>query len=564
MTAEINFMVGGEAGQGVQSVGLLLAKAMARWGYHVFADQDYESRVRGGHNFFRIRASDVHVEAIRESVDILIALNKESIDMHRHELAKGGVIIYDGEKLPGLAGNDLINVPFAGLAKEEAGDAVMANTVALGAALGLFGYDLNLLNELLTGFFSGESGSKNIKAANAGYQTALRFEAAQKKMTRASDDKRMLLNGNEAMAVGAIAAGCKFMSAYPMTPITSIMEYLASRSAEFGLVVVPAEDEISAINMTVGAGFTGVRAMTATSGGGFCLMVEGLGLAAMTETPIVVIEGTRPGPAIGLPTRTEQGDLEFILHASHGEFPRVVFAPATVEDCFNLMTQAFNIADRYQLPVLLITDHYMANSYFTTDKFDLNKVHIDRGLLFDKNKSAGEYKRYAYTESGISPRAFPGDRDALVVADSDEHNEAGHLIEDAETRTKMMDKRFKKMAGLKQEIVPPRFYGADSAETLVIGWGSTYGVIKESAETLNKTGGSCSHLHLSQLWPFPAEAVSAAMNKAKRTYVIENNFTGQLAGLIREQTGLASNSILKYDGRPFTPEIILAELRKQR
>ena len=564
MTAEINFMVGGEAGQGVQSVGLLLAKAMARWGYHVFADQDYESRVRGGHNFFRIRASDVHVEAIRESVDILIALNKESIDMHRHELAKGGVIIYDGEKLPGLAGNDLINVPFAGLAKEEAGDAVMANTVALGAALGLFGYDLNLLNELLTGIFSGESGSKNIKAANAGYQTALRFEAAQKKMTRASDDKRMLLNGNEAMAVGAIAAGCKFMSAYPMTPITSIMEYLAARSAEFGLVVVPAEDEISAINMTVGAGYTGVRAMTATSGGGFCLMVEGLGLAAMTETPIVVIEGTRPGPAIGLPTRTEQGDLEFILHASHGEFPRVVFAPATVEDCFNLMTQAFNIADRYQLPVLLITDHYLANSYFTTDKFDLNKVHIDRGLLFDKNKSAGEYKRYAYTESGISPRAFPGDRDALVVADSDEHNEAGHLIEDAETRTKMMDKRFKKMARLKQEIVPPRFYGADSAETLVIGWGSTYGVIKESAETLNKTGGSCSHLHLSQLWPFPAEAVSAAMNKAKRTYVIENNFTGQLAGLIREQTGLASNSILKYDGRPFTPEIILAELRKQR
>jgi 2-oxoglutarate ferredoxin oxidoreductase subunit alpha len=497
-------------------------------------------------------------------VDILIALNKESIHMHRHELAKGGVIIYDGEKLPGLAGNDLINVPFAGLAKEEAGDAVMANTVALGAALGLFGYDLNLLNELLTGFFSGESGSKNIKAANAGYQTALRFEAAQKKMTRASDDKRMLMNGNEAMAVGAIAAGCKFMSAYPMTPITSIMEYLAARSAEFGLVVVPAEDEISAINMTVGAGYTGVRAMTATSGGGFCLMVEGLGLAAMTETPIVVIEGTRPGPAIGLPTRTEQGDLEFILHASHGEFPRVVFAPATVEDCFNLMTQAFNIADRYQLPVLLITDHYMANSYFTTDKFDLNKVHIDRGLLFDKNKSAGEYKRYAYTESGISPRAFPGDRDALVVADSDEHNEAGHLIEDAETRTKMMDKRFKKMARLKQEIVPPRFYGADSAETLVIGWGSTYGVIKESAETLNKTGGSCSHLHLSQLWPFPAEAVSAAMNKAKRTYVIENNFTGQLAGLIREQTGLASNSILKYDGRPFTPEIILAELRKQR
>ena len=563
---EINFMVGGEAGQGVQSVGFLLAKAMVRWGYHVFADQDYESRVRGGHNFFRIRAGNAPVAAIRESVDILIALNKESIDLHRHELAKGGVIIYDGEKLTGLAGNDLINVPFTNLAKEEAGDAVMANTVALGAALGLIGYDVNLLNELLTGFFSGESGAKNVKAANAGYQQAQKFEGAQKILARAGDDKRMLLNGNEAMAIGAIAAGCKFMAAYPMTPITSIMEYLAAHSAEFGLVVVPAEDEIAAMNMTVGASFTGVRAMTATSGGGFCLMVEGLGLAAMTETPVVVIEGTRPGPAIGLPTRTEQGDLDFILHASHGEFPRVVFAPATVEDCFNLTVQAFNIAEKYQLPVLLITDHYMANSYFTADKFDPGKVVIDRGLLFDKNKAAGgTYKRYAYTESGISPRVFPGNKDALVVADSDEHDEAGHLIEDAETRTKMMEKRFKKLDALKKEVVPHRFYGADSADTLLIGWGSTYGVIKESAETMNQTGGSCSHLHLSQVWPFPIEAVSNAMKKAKHTHVIENNFTGQLAGLIREQTGLAATgSILKYDGRPFTPEIILAELRKQR
>ncbi len=565
MTAEINFMVGGEAGQGVQSVGLLLAKAMARWGYHIFADQDYESRVRGGHNFFRIRASNVHVEAISESVDILIALNKESIDLHRHEIKKGGVIIYDGEKLPGLTGNDLINLPFTSLAKEEAGDAVMANTVALGVALGLIGYDLNLLNELLTGFFSGESGAKNVKAANAGYQLAQGFEGARKKLTSAGDDKRMLLNGNEAMSIGAIAAGCKFMAAYPMTPITSIMEYLAAHSAEFGLVVVPAEDEIAAINMTVGASFTGVRAMTATSGGGFCLMVEGLGLAAMTETPVVVIEGTRPGPAIGLPTRTEQGDLDFILHASHGEFPRVVFAPATVDDCFNLTAQAFNLAERYQLPVLLITDHYLANTYFTTDKFDLGKVTIDRGFLFDKNKTVGEYKRYVYTESGISPRAFPGNKDALVVADSDEHDEAGHLIEDAETRTRMMEKRFKKLDALKKEIIPPRFYGADTAETLLIGWGSTYGVIKEAAETMNQTGGSCSHLHLSQLRPFPAEAMAAVMKKAKRTYVIENNFTGQLAGLISEQTGLAATgSILKYDGRPFTPEIILRELRKQR
>jgi 2-oxoglutarate/2-oxoacid ferredoxin oxidoreductase subunit alpha len=563
MAAEINIMVGGEAGQGVQSVGFLMAKALARWGYHVFADQDYESRVRGGHNFFRVRAGDSHVEAINEALDILIALNKESIDLHRHEIKDSGVIIYDGEKITGIDGKNLVSIPMERLAKEAAGDTLMTNTVALGAALGLINFKFTILEELLYGFFSGETAVKNVQAAKAGYEYAQKLSVLQKKLTGAGSTKRMLLNGNEAMSIGAIAAGCKFMSAYPMTPITSIMEYLASRSEEYGLVMVPAEDEIAAINMVVGAAYTGVRAMTATSGGGFCLMVEGIGLAAMTETPIVVIEGQRPGPAIGLPTRTEQGDLEFILHASHGEFPRVVFAPATVDDCFWLTVKAFNLAEKYQLPVMIITDHYLANSYFTTDKFDLSKLTIDRGLLFTQNSAGDEYKRYALTFSGISPRAFPGNKDALVVADSDEHSEAGHIIEDAETRKNMMDKRLRKLNGLKQEIISPRFYGAEKADTLLIGWGSTYGVIKESVDILNKNGGSYCHLHLSQIWPFPVEAVASAMKNAHQSYVIENNATGQLAGLIRRETGLPTyGSILKYDGRPFTPEIILRELRK--
>jgi 2-oxoglutarate ferredoxin oxidoreductase subunit alpha len=563
MADEINIMVGGEAGQGVQSVGFLLAKALARWGYNVFADQDYESRVRGGHNFFRVRASDSPVEAVNETVDILVALNKETIDLHRQEIRDTGVIIYDGEKIEGLVGKNLVNVPAERLAKETAGDILMTNTVALGAALGLINVDFKILEEILAGFFSGENSIKNVKAAKAGYEFAQNESTYRKNLTRASDAKRMLLNGNEAMALGAIAAGCKFISAYPMTPVTSIMEYFAARSEEYGLMVVPAEDEISAINMVVGAAFTGVRAMTATSGGGFCLMVEGVGLAGMTETPIVVIEGQRPGPAIGLPTRTEQGDLNFILHASHGEFPRVVLAPATIDDCFWLIVQAFNLAEIYQLPVLIITDHYLANSYFTTNKFDLNKVKIDRGILFTENNTSGEYKRYAYTESGISPRAFPGNRDALVVADSDEHDEAGHLIEDAETRTKMMDKRLRKLYGLKGEIIPPRFYGSEKADTLLVGWGSTYGVIKESVDLLNRAGGSYSHLHLNQIWPFPVEAVTRAMKNVQHCYVIENNATGQLAGLIRRETGLSvRGNVLKYDGRPFTPGIIMRELRK--
>jgi 2-oxoglutarate ferredoxin oxidoreductase subunit alpha len=347
MASEINFMVVGEAGQGVQSVGFLLSKALTRWGYHIFADQDYESRVRGGHNFFRIRASDSPVEAIDEKVDILIALNKESVDLHLREIRDGGIIIYDGEKSGRIEGNNLINVPVEKLAKEAAGDVLMTNTVALGAALGIVDYDFTLLTELFTGFFKGETADKNVKAAGVGYQYVRKLYSNiyLEKLTRASETRRMLVSGNDALSIGAIAAGCKFISAYPMTPVTSIMEYFAAKSEEFGLVVVPAEDEIAAINMAIGAAYTGIRAMTATSGGGFCLMVEGVGLAGMTETPIVIVEGQRPGPAIGLPTRTEQGDLEFILHASHGEFPRVVFAPGNADDCFWLTIRAFNLAE---------------------------------------------------------------------------------------------------------------------------------------------------------------------------------------------------------------------------
>lgn len=564
MTGEINIMVGGEAGQGVQSVGFLLAKAFTRWGYYVFADQDYESRVRGGHNFFRVRASDSPVEAINEQVDILIAMNKESIDLHRREIGEGGLIIYDGDKIKDIKGNNLFSVPAEKLAKDSAGDTLMTNTVALGAVLGLVNYDLKLLDELLKEFFKGEIANKNIKAAMAGYRYVHDSTSSfNKKLEKAGDGKRMLLNGNEAIALGAIAAGCKFMAAYPMTPTTPIMEYFASKSEEFGLVVVPAEDEIAAVNMVIGAAYGGVRAMTATSGGGFCLMVEGIGLAGMTETPIVVVEGQRSGPAIGLPTRTEQGDLEFVLHAAHGEFPRIVLTPATVGDCFWLTVKAFNLAERYQLPVLIITDHYLASSYYTTEKFDLSKVNIDRGLLFNEKEDGGEYKRHAFTDSGISPRAFPGNKKALVVTDSDEHNEAGHIIEDAETRTKMVEKRLKKLEGAKKEIIPPHVYGPEKADTLLIGWGSTFGVIKETVDILKADGGSCNCMHLSQIWPFPVEIVMKTMKNARKSYVIENNATGQLARLIRRETGMsASGTILKYDGRPFTPSLMLRELRK--
>ncbi len=567
MITDFNFMVGGEAGQGVQSVGFLLAKVFARGGYHVFADQDYESRVRGGHNFFRVRVSDGRVGAIAEAVDILIALNRDSIELHQGKLATQGMVIFDGDKIKDIGGNgNLFSVPLEKLAKEKAGDKLMTNTVALGAALALVNYDLNILNTVLVEHFGeGKVADSNVAAARAGYEyVQAGYKGNFRQLKPVSDAKRMLITGNEAISLGAIAAGCKFMSAYPMTPATSIMEYIAAKSRDFDLVMVHAEDEIAAVNMAIGAAYAGVRAMTATSGSGLCLMVEGIGLAGITETPVVIIDGQRPGPAVGLPTRTEQGDLQFVLHAHHGDFPRAVLAPATIEDAFWVTIKAFNWAEKYQLPVIILTDQYLASSYATVDPFDLSQVTIDRGLLFSGEEPPLEYMRHRITQSGISPRALPGLSKALVVTDCDEHDEEGHLTEDAEERTSQVQKRLRKLFPFKQEIGPPLRYGPKKAETTLIGWGSTYGAIHEAVDILHREGASINMLHLNELWPFAVEAVADILSTAHNSYVIENNAIGQLARLIKAETGKdVSGKILKFDGRPFTPAYVAEAVRKE-
>ncbi len=564
MSVEANFTIAGEAGQGVQSAGLILSKTLARGGYHVFADQDYESRIRGGHNFFRIRVSDSEVGAILEPIDILLALNQESIELHNRELAKAGAIIFDKERVrdTGSDGN-LLSIPMDRLAEEKAGNRVMANTVAIGACLGLIGYDLEFLGGALRDYFGNDTVVEaNIRAAQAGYEYAqenFKKDFAIKLRPRSSN-KRLLLNGHDALALGALAAGCQFMAGYPMTPASPILEYMASKARDMDLVVVPPEDEIAAINMAVGAAYAGARAMTATSGSGFCLMVEGLGLAGLTETPLVVVDAQRPGPAVGLPTRTEQGDLQFVLSAHHGDVPRAVLAPATVEDAFWLTVKAFNLAERYQLPVIILTDHYLATSYATVSGFDLSQVAIDRGELFSGKPE--EYKRHSVTESGISPRAFPGLSEALVVTDSDEHDEVGHYTECARTRTEQVDKRLRKMLGLRKDISPPELYGPKKAELTLIGWGSTYGALQESVDMLNKEA-KTNLLHFRELWPFPADSVGKILDDAKKTCIVENNATGQLAHLIRAETGREIQwKILKYDGRPFTPAYIAEKLRR--
>jgi len=569
MPVDLNFMVGGEAGQGVQSVGFLLAKVFARGGYHIFADQDYESRIRGGHNFFRVRVSDSKVGAISEDVDILIALNMDTIGLHRPKMVNHGIIIFDGEKIKGVSGNNgtVFSVPLEKLAEEKAGGRLMLNTVALGAAMAAVDYDLNILNAVLVERFGkGEVGDRNVAAAKAGYEyVQSEYKGNSRKIKLLSEAKRMLLTGNEAICLGAIAAGCKFMAAYPMTPASSIMEYMAAKSKDFDLVMVHTEDEIAAINMAIGAAYAGVSAMTATSGSGLCLMVEGIGLAGITETPIVIIDGQRPGPAVGLPTRTEQGDLQFVLHAHHGDFPRAILAPATIEDAFWLTVKAFDWAERYQLPVIILTDQHLASSYATVDRPDLSQVTIDRGKLFpDKGDDPSDYKRHRVTKSGISPRAFPGLGKALVVTDCDEHDEEGHLTEDATERTAQVQKRLRKLVPLEKEIGTPREYGSRGAETILIGWGSTYGAIHEAVDMLRKEGASVNMLHLSELWPFPTRAVADPVSKALNRYVIENNATGQLARLIKTETGYdVSGRILKFDGRPFTPAYIAEAVKKE-
>jgi 2-oxoglutarate ferredoxin oxidoreductase subunit alpha len=566
-------MIGGEAGQGVQSVGFVLAKALVRGGYEIFADQDFESRIRGGHSFSRVRASKKPVAAALERVDILVALNAETIDFHRKQVQPGGAIIYDGAKTGAKVGDGIaaLDIPMEKLALDTTGSLLVTNTIAAGAALGLLDYDFEILATVLRQEY-GRHGEKvaegNVKAARAGYDFGRQRRPAgfEVRLKAGKPSGKMLLTGHEALALGAMAAGCKFVAGYPMTPTTPILEFLADKGREYGIPVIQAEDEISAANMVIGAAYTGLRAMTATSGGGFCLMVETLSLAGITETPMVVVLGQRAGPAIGLPTRTEQGDLLFALHAGHGEFPRALLAPSNAEDAFWCAVKAFNLAEKYQSPVIILTDHDLGNSYYTVKKFDLAKVVIDRGeLLSDEEaEKAVDYKRYAFTKSGISPRAFPGQGQALVVADSDEHNEAGHIIEDAETRRKMMDKRMRKHDGLKREIARPVVRHRDNAKYNLIGWGSTLGAIEEAASLLETIGVNACVVQLRDIWPFPAEALGRALAGGGKNIVIENNATGQLEKLIRAETGIATDGhVHRYDGRAFTAEHIASALEKE-
>ena len=563
---DYSIKIGGEAGQGLQSIGLILAKTFCRAGYHIFTVQDYESRIRGGHSAFYLRFSDNQVEASKTEITFLVCFDKQTLSLYQTNISSGGYILYNSDAIKeGLPSKNAIPVPLDTLALQTGNDKIYANSIALGAVIGLIGCDFNILAATLAEFFGGKHKQtdvveKNIISAKAGFEFIRKlYPQCPFPLAVKPQNKKMVITGSEGIALGALAAGCKFYSGYPMTPSTGILNYMAHASDKMGVLVEQAEDEIAAINMALGASYAGVRAMTATSGGGFALMVEGLSLAAMTETPIVIALGQRPAPATGLPTRTEQADLEYALYAGHGEFPRAIFTPGNAQQCFYLTAHAFQIAEKYQIPVFVLTDQYLADSYQDFEPFDISKVDTTRYIMTNEELSKlTEYKRYAITPSGISPRALPGQSQHLVIADSDEHTEDGHLTEDLNVRTEMVDKRLRKYDALSKEVIAPTLEANTKANIILVSWGSNYGVVKEAAQALDYGA-----LHFQQVWPFPKDDFIRLTKDATKIIVIENNATGQLARIIKNETGITNiSSINKYNGLPFTVDELTAEAQR--
>lgn len=584
-TNELSFMVGGFAGQGVNTVGNVFARICSRAGLHVFVNLEYPSNIKGEHNYAQVMVSEKPVGSHIRSVDLLLALDAKTINLHKDEIAPGGALIFDSEGLEvspvdvGLRVDDtgrddiiVIDVPFEKIAKDAGGTKRIINSIGLGAVQGLLRFDFNLLAAMLRqslSKFEDKVIEMNIEGAQRAYNIAhdkysQRFDIVLEK--RDAPD-RMLLTGNHAVAMGALKAGVKFYSSYPMSPSSAVFTHLSKHARNYDMITVLPEDEISAAGMAVGASFAGVRAMAGTSGGGFCLMTEHLGLAGMAEIPLVFLEAQRPGPATGLPTRTEQGDLLFVLSAHQGDFPRIVVAPGDPSEAFYLTFAAFNLADKYQTPVVVLTDKHLSESFWTWEPFDTTGIKIDHGAVLgeDELSHIGAYKRFQITDSGISPRTRPGIPNGVFKATGNEHNEFGLISEDADNRAHQMEKRLRKTASLDISEIGVKLHGDPNAELTLIGWGSTKSVILDTMSWLKENRHlGCNFLQVIYMEPFPTDRVTEVMGNAKQTILIENNSTGQLGSLIRQKTGLAiADKILKYNGRQFFRDE-LADLIQQR
>jgi 2-oxoglutarate/2-oxoacid ferredoxin oxidoreductase subunit alpha len=573
---DFSVRIGGAAGDGVSSTGEILARTVSRMGLHCYGLNSYQSAIRGGHVWFQVRGGSKKLTSQGDDVDVIIALNSETAEIHAPFLSSGGVIIHDKDKVkcpPNLVPQNakLLPMPLADTSRKFDKNPIMQNTVALGAVLYLLGLDFNVFVSVLGDTFGKKKQSivdANTQAAMAGHEYAkANFETLSVKAVVPSEPKqRMLMTGNQAIALGAAMSGCKFYAAYPMTPASGILHWMAAHATQCGIVVKQAEDELAVINMGIGAAHAGVRAMVGTSGGGFSLMVEALGMAGITETPIVIVESQRCGPSTGLPTKTEQGDLNMMLGASQGEFPRIVLAPTSIEDAYYATIEAFNLAERFQCPVIVASDLLLSEHIETVDDLSTN-VMIDRGELVTSAPTNGEpYLRFKLTETGISPRSRPGIAGTIFVAASDEHEESGVVVSDVlsgipkyvKEREKQMDKRMRKLELAKNELAPPRFLGPENAALTLVCWGSTEGVALEAANMLTERGVPTNVLPIRNVWPFKEEKIALSISSAKKPILVECNYTGQLGRLIRAETGIQiKDRILKYDGEPIYPKEIL-------
>ena len=563
----VSVKIGGPAGTGVKSVGLMLDKIAARSGYQVCDNVEFPSLIRGGHNVVQVNFSLDEVTSPRLNSDLLIAFDQMTIDLHHNELKKGGGIIFDSDFADvSKVRKDisLYGIPLRKIADKAGEKEIFVNIVALSAALQILGGNLETFKKLIEEEYS-DKGEKIVeadkKAADLGFEYAVGnyknnlHKYMESVSSFSSPVSYMVLNGNEAAALGAISAGMQFAAIYPMSPINNILHVLAANQGKFGYILKQPEDEISAINMAIGASYAGVRSMTATSGGGFSLMTEAYGLAGITETPIVIFDGMRGGPATGLPTWSGQGDLQMVLHSHQDEFPRIVLAPGDVAETYELTIKAFNLADKYQTPVVVLLDKNICENDKTLLFPDITKVKIDRGKFV--KKKIDDYLRYKYEDDGVSVRSIPGVGN-FFIANSDEHNEEGYSTEEVEDRNKMMEKRMKKLLTCAENDMPnPEVFGPPDADITIVSWSSNKGSILEALKNFSNVN----YVHVTWMNPFPVKFLTDVLSKAKHIVDIECNYTGQLANLIREKTGIGiEDRYLKFDGRIIYPEEIIEKL----
>jgi 2-oxoglutarate ferredoxin oxidoreductase subunit alpha len=567
--AEISVRAGGAAGDGIASIGEALARCYSRMGLHVFGLNAYQSVIRGGHVWFQARASTEAVHSQGDAMDVLYALNRETVDIHLPSISQGSSVVFDPEKFavsptdlpPGTAA---VPIPTLQLARKYTTQSILQNAAGLGATAYIAGIPLPILHQVLADSFGKKKGDIvdwNVGASTDGYEYARQHASISAHVLQPNGPAKMLLTGNQAMGLGSAAAGLKFLAQYPMTPASGVMHWLAAHSHELGIVVKQAEDELAAIHMAIGASYGGVRSMTATSGGGFALMVEALGMAGMCEIPVVVVESQRSGPSTGLPTKTEQGDLNLMLGAGQGEFPRAILAPSNPLEAYQATIKAFQLAEDWQTPVLVASDLHLSENFGTVDR-DAIRFDFTPTSLETVTPNGHDYKRYLYTASGVSPRALPGQPGLNWIAGSDEHDEKGHLLSDVKSgipifvaeRVKMMNKRMSKLKGLAAALDPPMLEGPAGAELTFVAWGSTISAVRDAMGILTAKGVPTNLVGVRSVYPVNAAAFVALLPSKQKTLLVEGNFSGQFGHLLRSETGIhLSDKLLKYDGEPFYP-----------